>query len=186
MYFGLAEEEVTLDIARRVAAAIDPTTYVVHLTRSGDVKLGNSERAAVCNAFGAQVVLSIHLNASSDPNVDYVWMFYGKPTKDKTFAATMDRNYTLSNPDGTKSLGTSRSPISRTGHCSRAMRRPPWQRLSSYRTRRRTSCSNSRTRLSRTHHLASRSRTRWSRDHSLGGTLGASRPASRVISREPR
>lgn len=104
VYFGLAEEEVTLDIARRVAAALDPTTYVVQMTRTGDVKLGNSERAAVCNAFGAQVVLSIHLNASSDPKVDYVWMFYGKPTKDKAFAATMDRNYAISNPDGTGSL----------------------------------------------------------------------------------
>ena len=31
-------------------------------------------------------------------------MFYGKPTKDKAFAATMDRNYAMSNPDGIGSL----------------------------------------------------------------------------------
>ena len=54
----------------------------------------------ICNAFGAQVVLSIHLNASSDANVDYIWMFYGKPSKDKAFAATMDQTYAIRRPDG--------------------------------------------------------------------------------------
>ncbi|HEV8655009.1 MAG TPA: hypothetical protein VGR85_05800, partial [Candidatus Limnocylindria bacterium] len=44
--------------------------------------------------------LSIHLNASSDATVDYAWIFYGKPLKDKAFAATMDRAYAISQPDG--------------------------------------------------------------------------------------
>lgn len=100
VYSGLAEKDLTLDIAQRVAAALDPTLYITQLTRTGDTRLGNSERAVICNAFGAQVVLSIHLNASSDPKVDYVWIFYGKPSKDKAFAATMDRTYAISSPDG--------------------------------------------------------------------------------------
>jgi N-acetylmuramoyl-L-alanine amidase len=100
MYSGLAEKELTLDISQRVAAALDPTLYVTQLTRTGDTRLGNSDRAAICNAFGAQVVLSIHLNASSDPTVDYAWFFYGKPNKDKAFAATMDSGYAISTPDG--------------------------------------------------------------------------------------
>lgn len=101
VYAGLAEKDLTLDIAQRVAASLDPTVYLTAFTRTGDSALGNSERAAICNAFGAQVVLSIHLNASSDPNVDYAWFFYGKPLKDKAFAATMDRSYAISNPEGT-------------------------------------------------------------------------------------
>jgi len=104
VYSGLAEKDVTVDVAKRVAAALDPTLYVVQLTRSGDTTLGNSARAAICNAFGAQAVLSIHLNASTDTNVDYVWIFYGKPNKDKAFAATVDRAYTISSPDGTGAL----------------------------------------------------------------------------------
>ncbi len=100
VYGGLAEKHLNLDIAQRVAAALDPTLYVAQLTRAGDTRLGNSDRAAICNAFGAQVVLSIHLNASSDASVDYVWIFYGKPSKDKAFAATMDREYAILRPDG--------------------------------------------------------------------------------------
>lgn len=104
VYSGLVEKELTLDIAQRVGAALDPALYLTQLTRTGDTTLGNSDRAAICNAFGAQVVLSIHLNASSDPSVDYVWIFYGKPNKDKAFAATMDRTYAISSPDGNGQL----------------------------------------------------------------------------------
>ena len=104
VYSGLAEKDVTLDIANRVATALDPTRYVAQLTRTGDTTLGNSARAAICNAFGAQAVLSIHLNASSDTSVDYVWIFYGKPKKDKAFAATVDRAYAISSPDGNGAL----------------------------------------------------------------------------------
>ncbi len=104
VYGGLVEKHLNLDIAQRVAAALDSTLYITQLTRIGDTTLGNSERAAICNAFTAQVVLSIHLNASSDPTVDYVWFFYGKPSKDKAFAATMDREYAILRPDGSGPL----------------------------------------------------------------------------------
>jgi N-acetylmuramoyl-L-alanine amidase len=99
VYGGLSEKHLNLDIAQRVAAALDSTLYVTQLTRTGDTALGNSDRAAICNAFGAQVVLSIHLNASTDRNVDYVWFFYGKPSKDKAFTATMDREYAILRPE---------------------------------------------------------------------------------------
>jgi N-acetylmuramoyl-L-alanine amidase len=81
VYSGLVEKDVTLDIAKRVAAALDPTQYVAQLTRAGDTTLGNSARAAICNACGAQAVLSIH-----------------------SFAATMDRAYSISSPDGNGAL----------------------------------------------------------------------------------
>lgn len=102
---SLIEKELDLDIAQRLAAALDATQYNVLLTRTDNATtLGNSARAEICNAFGARVVLSIHLNASSDPSVDYAWFFYGKPTKDKAFTATMDTNYQLLNADGTAPL----------------------------------------------------------------------------------
>lgn len=101
----LIEKELTLDISLRLAALLDPTLYEVKLTRTDNAtSLGNSARAQVCNAFGAQVVLSIHLNASTDPTVDYAWFFYGKPQKDKTFAATMDSSYAISDAYGTGPL----------------------------------------------------------------------------------
>jgi N-acetylmuramoyl-L-alanine amidase len=102
---ALVEKELNLDIAQRVQGMLDPLVYDVKLTRTDNATtLGNSERARICNAFGAQLVLSIHLNASSDPTVDYAWFFYGKPQKDKAFAATMDSNYRLLDPSGSAAL----------------------------------------------------------------------------------
>jgi N-acetylmuramoyl-L-alanine amidase len=98
----LVEKELNLDIALRVRALLDSTLYNVTLTRSdNNTTLGNSARAQICNASNAQLVLSIHLNASTDPTVDYAWFFYGKPQKDKAFAATMDANYKILNASGT-------------------------------------------------------------------------------------
>jgi len=97
----LLEKELNLDIAQRVRALLDATAYNVTLTRNdNDTTLGNSARAQICNAASAQLVLSIHLNASTDTTVDYVWFFYGKPQKDKAFAATMDANYRILDASG--------------------------------------------------------------------------------------
>jgi N-acetylmuramoyl-L-alanine amidase len=101
----LVEKELNLDIAVRVRALLGSTDYNVTLTRSdNDTTLGNSARAEICNASSAQLVLSIHLNASTDATVDYAWFFYGKPQKDKTFAATMDANYKILNTSGSDFL----------------------------------------------------------------------------------
>jgi N-acetylmuramoyl-L-alanine amidase len=97
----LLEKEVNLDIAQRVRAQLDPTAYNVTFTRNdNNTTLGNSARAQICNAAAAQLVLSIHLNASTDTTVDYVWFFYGKPQKDKAFTATMDANYRIPDASG--------------------------------------------------------------------------------------
>jgi N-acetylmuramoyl-L-alanine amidase len=101
----LLEKELNLDIAGRVRDLLDANVYNVALTRNdNDTTLGNSARAQICNAFGAQLVLSIHLNASTDPTVDYAWFFYGQPRKDKAFAATMDANYKILDTTGTALL----------------------------------------------------------------------------------
>jgi N-acetylmuramoyl-L-alanine amidase len=93
---ALVEKELNLDIARRVSALLDATVNNVTLTRNdNNTTLGNSARAQICNAASAQLVLSIHLNASTDTTVDYVWFFYGKPQKAKAFTSTMDANYRI-------------------------------------------------------------------------------------------
>ena len=102
---ALVEKELNLDIAQRVRALLGTTAYNLTLTREdNNTTLGNSARAQICNAAGAQLVLSIHLNASTDTTVDYAWFFYGKPQKDKAFAATMDANYNIQNAGGTAPL----------------------------------------------------------------------------------
>lgn len=102
----LIEKELNLDVAQRVEAALINTgLYDVTLTRQDNATtLGNSDRAAICNAFGAQAVVSIHFNSSTDTTADYAWVFYGKRNKDLAFARTMDASYDIPNAAGTGPL----------------------------------------------------------------------------------
>lgn len=65
---GLLEKDLTLDLARRVRAAL-PRHNVV-LTRNSDVNVGLADRAYVARDLSAAVFVSIHLNGASDPAVD--------------------------------------------------------------------------------------------------------------------
>jgi N-acetylmuramoyl-L-alanine amidase len=93
----LQEKALNLQIAEILRASLEPT-YNVKLTRTdNDTTLGNSARAQICNAFGADVLVSIHLNASTDDQVDYAWLFYGKRAKDLAFTQVMNDNYMIQN-----------------------------------------------------------------------------------------
>jgi N-acetylmuramoyl-L-alanine amidase len=61
---GLEEKDVTLDIARRVAPVLTARGIEVMLTREDDVFVSLEERTARANAFGADLFISIHCNAS--------------------------------------------------------------------------------------------------------------------------
>jgi N-acetylmuramoyl-L-alanine amidase len=64
---GLQEKELTLDIARRVAALLQEELGVrVVLTRAQDQFLGLRERTALANRERADLFLSIHVNAAPD------------------------------------------------------------------------------------------------------------------------
>jgi len=103
---ALLEKEMNLYIAQQVAAKLTATGYTVKLTRTDNAtRLGNSERAQICNAVSAKVVLSIHLNASTNDQADYFQVFYGKKLKDESFARTIEQHYAISDPlDPSKSL----------------------------------------------------------------------------------
>jgi N-acetylmuramoyl-L-alanine amidase len=64
---GLQEKELTLDIARRVAALLQEELGVrVVLTRGKDQFVGLRERTALANRERADLFLSIHVNAAPD------------------------------------------------------------------------------------------------------------------------
>lgn len=64
---GLFEKDVTLDIAHRAAPLLARELGVsTMLTRDGDVFVPLDERTARANAFGADLLISIHCNASPD------------------------------------------------------------------------------------------------------------------------
>jgi N-acetylmuramoyl-L-alanine amidase len=61
---GVKEKDVTLDIAHRVAPVLAAQGVQVVLTRDDDRYVSLEERTARANAFGADLFLSVHCNAS--------------------------------------------------------------------------------------------------------------------------
>ncbi len=60
---GVAEKDVALQIARRVARRLERQGGRVILTRTGDISVPLANRAAVATAERADLFLSIHLNS---------------------------------------------------------------------------------------------------------------------------
>jgi len=67
---GLREKRLTLQIARRVAKQLVRHGARVLLSRDGDQAVPLAQRAALANARGADLFLSIHLNAMPGPARD--------------------------------------------------------------------------------------------------------------------
>lgn len=61
---GLAEKNVTLDVAKRLQLKLAAEGAKVTMTRSGDTYPSLNERAALANRIGADVFVSIHINAA--------------------------------------------------------------------------------------------------------------------------
>jgi N-acetylmuramoyl-L-alanine amidase len=83
VYNGLKESGVNLDIAYRLKALLEDAGYTVNMTRTDDSTKSNNDRYTFANSVDAAILVSIHLNASSDHSVNGTQGFYGKPRKDK-------------------------------------------------------------------------------------------------------
>jgi N-acetylmuramoyl-L-alanine amidase len=63
---GAREDEVTLSIAREMAAVLGASGQArVLLTRQADLNVPLEERSAIANAAGAALFISVHANAST-------------------------------------------------------------------------------------------------------------------------
>jgi N-acetylmuramoyl-L-alanine amidase len=109
---GLVEEEQTLDVARRLETLLEADGHAVCMTRTGDETLSNNDRYAYANTTGAEVLVSVHMNGSSDPATDYTTTLFGKWRKDKALAQTVFKSLsTLPAADGAGTMRT-RAPYS--------------------------------------------------------------------------
>jgi N-acetylmuramoyl-L-alanine amidase len=109
---GLVEEEQTLDVARRLETLLEADGHAVCMTRTGDETLSNNDRSAYANTTRAEVLVSVHMNGSSDPATDYTTTLFGKWRKDKALAQTVFKSLsTLPAADGAGTMRT-RAPYS--------------------------------------------------------------------------
>ena len=110
--YGLKEKEQTLDVAKRLEALLEADGYRVCMTRTGDETLSNSDRYTYANTTGAEVLVSVHMNGSSNAATDYTTTLFGKWQKDKAFAQTVFKSLsTLPAAGGTGIIAT-RTPYS--------------------------------------------------------------------------
>ena len=110
--FGLVEKEQTLDVARRLETLLEADGHAVCMTRTGNETLSNNDRYAYANTTGAEVLLSVHMNGSSDPGTDYTTTLFGKWRKDKKLAhVVFDELSTLPAAYGAGTMRT-RTPYS--------------------------------------------------------------------------
>lgn len=63
---GSTEQEITIAIARRLEAVLTASGVIVYPTREPGASPTDSQRAALANALGADVYLSIHVAGSED------------------------------------------------------------------------------------------------------------------------
>ena len=77
MAFGLKEKNIVLKVAKKVKKILQKKfNYEVILTRSKDVFIPLEERTAIANTTGADLFISIHVNAHPDKTVQGIETFY--------------------------------------------------------------------------------------------------------------
>lgn len=110
--YGLLEKDQNLIVARRLEALLEADGHDVCMTRTGDETLSNNDRYTYANTTGARLLVSVHMNGSSNPDTDYTTTLFGKWRKDKEFALTVFESLsTLSAADGAGTIAT-RTPYS--------------------------------------------------------------------------
>lgn len=104
----LEESEVNLEVARLLRdklLAVEGNVYTVFMTRDTDIYLTNAQRYNECNSKGAEILISIHHNGSSDPTIDYTKALYMKDADRALAQMVVD---TVSEALGTTPNGISR------------------------------------------------------------------------------
>src|SRR5215210_6563705 len=111
--YGLTEKEQTLDVANRLEALLEGDGCTVYMTRTSNSQtLSNNDRYTYANTTGARILVSIHMNGSTDMTVDYTTTLFGKWQKDKELANTVFGSLsTLPAANGTGTIAT-RKPYS--------------------------------------------------------------------------
>ncbi|HXH03169.1 MAG TPA: N-acetylmuramoyl-L-alanine amidase [Candidatus Competibacteraceae bacterium] len=82
---GLTEKDITLDVAQRLRDRLSLRSgYRVLLTRENDRPLTLRQRVAIANTYGADLFISIHVNALPVPWHAFVETYYFGPSRDAT------------------------------------------------------------------------------------------------------
>ena len=76
---GIAEKDITLDVARKTAAILTTRGYHVEMTRWNDATVSLQERVEFSNSKRTDAFVSIHINASTTPSAHGIETHYYTP-----------------------------------------------------------------------------------------------------------
>ncbi|OGY26450.1 MAG: hypothetical protein A2Z24_00350 [Candidatus Woykebacteria bacterium RBG_16_44_10] len=102
---GITEKDLNLNVANKLASILIANGYTVYQTRTTDVTLSNRDRYTFCNGAWADILVSIHHNGSTNPDIDYSTALYMKKS-DVDLARSLVN--TLSGKLGTTNNGINR------------------------------------------------------------------------------
>ena len=74
----LLEKNVNLDVALLLESKLQAAGFTTFMTRRDDRTLSNADRYNYCNGQRAAILVSVHHNGSTNPNVDYTMALYAK------------------------------------------------------------------------------------------------------------
>jgi len=67
---GLQEKDIALDLAVRLAKALEQYNCRIMLSRHKDVSVANSDRIKAANDWGADLYFSVHVNGHTNVNAN--------------------------------------------------------------------------------------------------------------------
>ena len=110
---NLKESEEALKVAILLKGLLEADGHTVCMTRTTNSEtLSNNDRYTYANTTGAEILVSIHMNGSSNPATDDTTTLFGKWRKDKELAyAVFDGLTTPPVASGTGTIAT-RDPYS--------------------------------------------------------------------------
>jgi N-acetylmuramoyl-L-alanine amidase len=111
--YNLRESEEVLKVANVLKGLLVQDGYAVCMTRTTNAEtLSNNDRYTYANTTGAKILVSVHMNGSSNLATDYTTTLFGKWRKDKELAyAVFDSLSTLPAASGTGTIAK-RDPYS--------------------------------------------------------------------------
>ncbi|MGL6108093.1 N-acetylmuramoyl-L-alanine amidase [Romboutsia sp.] len=91
--FGNYEDELNLQVAKRVQSKLVQKGIEVQMSRTTDVFLSLSERANLANSYGADAFVSIHQNSASEASANGIETFHHtNKTSHKPLSANIQTN----------------------------------------------------------------------------------------------
>jgi N-acetylmuramoyl-L-alanine amidase len=83
------ESEANLIIANKLKALLETDKAVVYMTREDNSYKTNEDRYTYANSTDGEILVSIHLNGSTDHKVNGTKGLYSKPKKDKILTTAL-------------------------------------------------------------------------------------------------